>query len=266
MSDWNPLLYSRFETERTRPAAELLARVPLAAPRRIVDLGCGPGNSTELLARRYPSARIAGIDASPAMLAAARERLPALTFVERDIAQWAPAEPVDLLFANASLHWVPDHARLIPRLLEALTPGGVLAIQMPDNLDEPSHALMRETAADPRFAARLGEPSRLPRRLLSAPQYYDLLAPHALVEVWRTTYYHPLAGAAAILEWLRSSGLMPYLEALGPPLQELYLSEYERRIDAAYPARSDGARLLVFPRLFIIAARRAPLPAGGLPR
>ena len=179
MSDWNPALYTRFEDERTRPAAELLARVPIDTPRHVVDLGCGPGNSTELLVKRFPSARIVGTDSSQAMLAAARQRLPQLSFEQGDIAEWSPAEPVDLAYANASLQWVSDHERLLPRLLSALAPGGVLAVQMPDNLDEPSHRLMRDTAA-----ALLGTPAgdgddgdKHRARILPAQQYYDLLAP-----------------------------------------------------------------------------------------
>lgn len=256
MADWNPALYSRFEAERTRPAAELLARVPLEAPRSVVDLGCGPGNSTELLARRYRTARIVGTDTSEAMLAAARERLPAVTFERSDIAEWSAAEPVDLLYANASLQWVPDHRRLIPRLVAALAPGGALAAQVPDNLDEPSHALMRETAADPRFAPLIGDASRLRTRILCEQRYYDLLAPLADVDLWRTTYYHPLDRAADIVQWLRSTGLKPFLEPLTPELQAHFLAEYERRLEAAYPARADGRRLLAFPRLFLIARRR----------
>ncbi len=256
MADWNPALYSRFEAERTRPAAELLARVPLEAPRSVVDLGCGPGNSTELLARRYRAARIVGTDTSEAMLAAARERLPAVTFERSDIAEWSAAEPVDLLYANASLQWVPDHPRLMPRLVAALAPGGALAAQMPDNLDEPSHALMRETAADPRFAPLIGDASRLRTRILCEQRYYDLLAPLADVDLWRTTYYHPLDRAADIVQWLRSTGLKPFLEPLTPELQAHFLAEYERRLEAAYPARADGRRLLAFPRLFLIARRR----------
>ncbi len=256
MADWNPALYLRFETERTRPAAELLARVPLAAPRSVVDLGCGPGNSTALLAGRYPSARIVGTDSSPAMLAAARKRLPALSFEQSDIAEWSDTEPVDLLYANASLQWVPNHPRLIPRLLEGLAPGGVLAVQMPDNLEEPSHVLMRDTAADPRFASLIGDARRLRIPILSAQRYYDLLSPLAAVDIWRTTYYNRLDGAADIVQWLRSSGLKPFLEPLTPGLQALFLAEYERRIEAAYPARADGKRLLAFPRLFFVARRR----------
>jgi trans-aconitate 2-methyltransferase len=264
VTDWNPALYSRFEAQRTRPAAELLARVPLETPAQVVDLGCGPGNSTELLARRYPAARIVGIDTSPAMLASARQRLAAVgqataVFEQGDIAAWSPAAPVDLVFANAALQWVPDHQQLIPRLASTLAQGGVLAVQMPDNLDEPSHALMRELAAKPRFAgltAQLGAAAERRPPILSARQYYDLLAPRADVDLWRTTYYHRMDSAAAIVQWLRATGLKPFLEALGPELQELFVAEYERRIDAAYPARADGTRLLKFPRLFIVARRR----------
>jgi trans-aconitate 2-methyltransferase len=254
MSDWNPALYSRFEDERTRPAAELLARVPLDAPRHVVDLGCGPGNSTELLVARFPAARIVGTDSSQAMLATARERLPQVSFELGDIAEWAPAEPVDLAYANASLQWVSDHPQLLPRLLSALAPSGVLAVQMPDNLDEPSHRLMRETAA-----ALLGMPAddadKHRARILSAQQYYDLLTPRADVDVWRTTYHHRMDDAAAIVQWLRATGLKPYVDPLAPELQGQFLAEYQRRIELAYAARADGKRLLAFPRLFIVARR-----------
>ena len=255
MSDWNPALYTRFEDERTRPAAELLARVPLDAPRVVVDLGCGPGNSTELLVKRFPSARIVGTDSSQAMLATARQRLPQARFEHGDITQWEPSEPVDLAYANASLQWVNDHPRLLPRLLSALAPGGVLAVQMPDNLDEVSHRLTRETAA-----ALLGtsddDDDTHRARILSAQQYYDLLTPQAEVDVWRTTYHHRMDDAAAIVQWLRATGLKPYVDPLTPELQARFLAEYQRRIELAYPVRADGKRLLAFPRLFIVARRR----------
>ena len=254
MSDWNPALYTRFEDERTRPADELLARVPLDAPQNVVDLGCGPGNSTELLVKRFPTARIVGTDSSQAMLATARQRLPQLSFEQGDIAQWAPAEPVDLAYANAALQWVGDHPRLLPRLLSALAPGGVLAVQMPDNLGEPSHTLMRDTAA-----ALLGTPAddagKHRARILPAQQYYDLLTLQADVDLWRTTYYHHMDDAAAIVQWLSATGLKPYLDPLTPDLQARFLADYQRRIEQAYPLRTDGKRLLAFPRLFIVARR-----------
>ncbi|MDE2626956.1 MAG: trans-aconitate 2-methyltransferase [Burkholderiales bacterium] len=256
MSDWNPALYGRYESERTRPAAELLARVPLPTPGVVVDLGCGPGNSTELLVRRYPRATVQGIDTSPAMIESARRRLPGLGFEVADIAAWRPARPVDLAYANASLQWLGDHERLLPRLLERVAPGGVLAVQMPDNLDQPSHALMREVAALPPFAAALADAAAQRERLPSAERYYDWLSPQAEVDVWRTTYEHPMVDAAAIVEWLRATGLRPFLDPLAPPERDAFVAEYQRRIDAAYPVRADGRRLLAFPRLFVVARRR----------
>lgn len=254
--DWNPALYRRFEDERTRPAAELLARVSLEAPQRVIDLGCGPGNSTELLARRYPAARLSGLDHSSAMLEAARERLPGVDFVQADLAQWSSPEPVALLFANAVLQWLPDHETLLPHLLAQLAPGGVLALQMPDNLDEPSHRLMRETAALAPYAAHIGPASALRERLLAAEHYYDLLAGAAEVDVWRTRYYHRLDSAAAIADWLRATGLRPFLDALpDEALRQRFVADYQARLETAYPARRDGSRLLGFPRLFIVARR-----------
>ncbi len=256
MQDWNPSLYRRFEDERTRPAAELLARVNLDAPRSVFDLGCGPGNSTELLVQRFPGAQVVGTDNSPAMLEAARQRLPGLGFELSDIAEWRPEAAPDLVYANASLQWIPCHERLLPRLFATLAPGGVLAVQMPDNLDEPSHRLMRETAAELRFAGHIGDAAALRARILPAGGYYDLLAPTAAeVDVWRTTYHHRMGSPADIVQWLRGTGLKPFVEALPPALQPEFLAAYEQRIDQAYPARADGSRLLAFPRLFIVARR-----------
>ncbi|MDR6452068.1 trans-aconitate 2-methyltransferase [Variovorax paradoxus] len=259
MLDWNPALYRRYEDERTRPAQELLARVPLPEAARVVDLGCGPGNSTELLANRFPQAQVVGTDNSEAMLASARERLPQARFELSDIATWAPQdEAPDLIYANAALQWVPDHEQLIPRLFAALAPGGVLAIQMPDNREEPTHRLMRAVAAEAPWAEPIGNADRLRTLLLPLGGYYDLLAPAAArVDVWHTIYQHPMADAAAIVEWVRGTGLKPFVDRLPADLQASYLAEYERRVDQAYPARTDGKRLLAFPRMFIVAQRKA---------
>ena len=257
MSDWNPSLYRRFEDERTRPARELLARVPLAQAAKGVDLGCGPGNSTELLVERFPGAAIVGTDNSPAMLASAGQRLPGVRFEESDIATWQPAEPQDLIYANASLQWVPDHAALFPRLFSFLAPGGVLAVQMPDNHQEPTHRAMREVAALPAYASSIGDPAKLRPAMLKIGDYYDLLAREAEeVDVWHTVYQHRMDSPAAIVEWLSSTGLKPFVSALDATQRAGYLAEYEQRIAQAYPARADGKRLLSFPRLFIVARRK----------
>ena len=258
MLDWNPALYRRYEDERTRPAAELLARVPLTEATQAVDLGCGPGNSTELLVQRFAGAAVVGIDNSEAMLASARERLPQARFEFGDIATWQPALPPHLIYANAALQWVPDHEALIPRLFAALAPGGVLAIQMPDNREEPTHRLMRAVAAEAPWAEPIGNADRLRTLLLPLSGYYDLLAPTAAkVDVWHTVYQHPMADAAAIVEWVRGTGLKPFVDRLPADLQASYLAEYERRVNEAYPARTDGKRLLAFPRMFIVAQRKA---------
>jgi trans-aconitate 2-methyltransferase len=257
MRDWNPELYRRFEDERTRPAAELLARVGLQAPRQVFDLGCGPGNSTELLAARYPQAEVVGTDNSPAMVEAARQRLPALRFELSDVQQWQPAQPADLVYSNATLQWLSDHEALFPRLFQAVAPGGVLAVQMPDNLDQPSHRLMREVAAQAPYAEHLGDASRLRTRILPAEGYYDLLGLQAdEVDVWRTTYHHRMGAPADIVQWLRSTGLKPFVEGLPEALQARFLADYEQRVAEAYPARADGRRLLAFPRLFIVARKK----------
>jgi trans-aconitate 2-methyltransferase len=256
MNDWNARQYLKFEDERTRPPRDLLAQVPLERPRRAVDLGCGPGNSTELLLERFPQAEIVGLDSSPDMLRKARERLPQCTFIEANIASWTPTERTDLIFANAVFQWVPDHEQVMRRLLHSLPAGGVLATQMPDSTGEPALALQRKVAAsgpwagDPRIkAAARGE--------LPAPEtYYDLLKPVcSKIDIWHTDYNHVMAAPQAIVEWFKGSSLQPFLSALGAPAQEKFLAAYTGEIAAAYKPRFDGKVLLRFPRLFIVAVR-----------
>lgn len=254
MHDWNSQQYLKFADERTRPARDLLARVPLEEPRRVFDLGCGPGNSTELLALRYPEAEIIGVDSSPDMLEAAQARLPGLSFVQADVAGWTPDGECDLLFANAVFQWVPDHPRVLQRLAARLQPGGVLAVQMPDDLGEPVHALMGETAGQGPWAPRMADTAR--DDLPAAEEYYDLLRSSASkVDIWRTTYHHPLESARGIVEWMKGTGLRPFLAKLTPEEQSAFIESYAARIAAAYAPRADGSVLLAFPRLFIVAVR-----------
>lgn len=271
MSDWNPSLYSRFEDERTRPARELLARVPLGAASVAYDLGCGPGNSTELLIARFPEATVVGTDNSQAMIDSAAKRLasgsnatsnsngPKVRVELADIATWQPAGDLpapDLIYANAALQWVPDHPTLLPRLFSFLAPGGVLAIQMPDNRDEPTHRTMREVASLAPWEHHIGPAAAVRTKLLTLNGYYDLLAPLTpQLDVWRTAYQHPMDSAEAIVEWVSATGLRPFVDPLPPDLRVTYLAEYTKRIDAAYPPRADGKRLLAFPRLFIVATK-----------
>jgi trans-aconitate 2-methyltransferase len=257
-ADWSPATYLKFEDERTRAAIDLLARVPLENARRVVDVGCGPGNSTELLVARYPDADVTGIDNSPAMLEEARRRLPAARFESADAASWLPGADVDLVFANATYQWVPDHFAQLPRVLAALQPGAVLALQMPDNRDEPTHRLMVEVADEGPWAARLAQVSRA--HLPPAGAYYDALAPLAArFDIWRTAYQHPLADAGAVVEFVRSTGLRPFLDALEDDERGAFIADYRARLAVAYPPRADGRVLLAFPRLFLVAQRAAGL-------
>ncbi|MFM9859384.1 trans-aconitate 2-methyltransferase [Pseudoxanthobacter sp. M-2] len=256
MSAWSPSLYVKFEDERTRPAADLLAHVPLETARRIIDMGCGPGNSTELLAARFPAATVTGVDSSPEMLAAASKRLPHLAFEHADLTTWMPAGPVHLLYANAVFQWVPDHLAVLVRLMGALAPGGVLAVQMPDNLGEPSHRAMRDTAEAGPWAERIHAAGIGRERLPPVEAYYDALKPFAArVDLWHTHYQHPLAGVPAIVAWLKSTGLRPYLAPLTEAERPAFLADYARRLEADYHPRVDGTVLLRFPRLFIVAVR-----------
>ncbi|UWF50699.1 trans-aconitate 2-methyltransferase [Pseudomonas sp. N3-W] len=254
---WSAKQYVAFEDERTRPARDLLAAIPTMDARSAVDIGCGPGNSTELLVERFPNARVQGLDSSTDMLDSARKRLPLVQFDTVDIATWSDQGPFDVIFANAVLQWLPDHARLLPSLAARLDPGGSLAIQMPDNLNEPSHRLMREVAADGPWADKLAGAAGQRTDMADASTYYSILRPHcARVDVWRTTYHHPLAeGASGVVEWFKGSGLRPFLEPLDETEKVQFLKQYLAAVEQAYPTLEDGSVLLPFPRLFIVATR-----------
>jgi len=257
---WSPKQYLAFEDERTRPVRDLVAAIRLGDPGLALDLGCGPGNSTEVLAARFSGAMIQGLDSSPEMIAAARARLPRVNFQLTSVEDWAYAPSVpprpQIVLANAVLQWVPGHETLLPALAGRLAGRGALAIQMPDNLDQPSHVAMRETAADGPWRDSLLEAAAARTSLPGADWYYRLLRPlFAKVDIWRTTYHHPLPGAEAIVEWLKGTGLRPFLDPLAPDQRAAFLEVYRQRLEAAYPAMADGMVLLPFPRLFLLAER-----------
>lgn len=256
LSDWNPALYMKFEDERTRAARDLLAQVSVADAASIHDLGCGPGNSTELLARRFPDARISGFDTSVAMLAHARDRVPKASFVHQNVADYSPAEKPDLIFANAVLHFLPDHQLLFPRLISLLPQGGCLAVQMPNTAQEASHALMRMVAADGPWSRRLMPVAKSRAVIAGLSDYYDWLRPLcSRLELWQTTYVHPLEGPRGVVDWFAGSGLRPFLDPLSGDERLAFLDHYRREIDQAYDRRPDGRILLPYPRLFIVAVK-----------
>jgi trans-aconitate 2-methyltransferase len=256
MEDWSARQYLKFEDDRTRPPRDLLAQVPLRQPRRVVDLGCGPGNSTELLVERYAEAEISGLDSSPDMLRKARERLPQCKFIEAEIATWSPDPGTDLLFANAVMQWLPDHTAILRRLLEALPSGGVLAVQMPDNTHEPALMFQREVGQSGPWADD-PEIKTAARDDLPTPEaYYDLLKPACThIDIWHSVYNHVMASPQAIVEWFKGSSLQPFLSPLDAAAKAKFLAAYTDKIVGAYKPRYDGKVLLRFPRLFIVAVR-----------
>ncbi|TPW30578.1 trans-aconitate 2-methyltransferase [Martelella alba] len=253
---WSAVQYLKFEDERSRPARDLLSALPDIAPRTAYDLGCGPGNSTALVKQRFPDATLTGIDLDENMLDEARRRMPETRFMQADLSGWRPAEQADLIFSNATFQWLPNHLNILAELAEALPHGGTLAVQMPDNLSEPTHLLMEETALHGPWRENFLQNSARRTPLPGPEAYYQrLVKAGCKVDLFHIVYHHPLAGAAAIVEWVKGTGLRPYLDRVPTDLQADFLGDYQSRIAAAYPAMADGQVLLRFPRLFIIATR-----------
>lgn len=255
MSEWNPQHYLAFADERTRPAADLLEHIHHHTATQIADLGCGPGNSTALLAQSWPNANIIGIDSSPAMLAEARNTLPQAHFIQADFTQWHSDISFDILFANASLQWANNHGILLPQLVNQLAPNGILAIQMPDNLNEPSHSLMRDTANSSQWQHKMHQVHTRPA-LPTFIDYYNILTQAGCkTDIWRTTYYHLLPDVQSIAHWFGSTALRPYLSALNEAERTQFTNDYLIQLRQAYPPCADGKILLPLPRLFIVAQK-----------
>lgn len=254
MPTWHPSQYLRFADHRTRPARDLLAAVAQDPPAVVVDVGCGPGNSTALLVERWPDAEVIGIDSSTEMIERARASLPGVRFEMADLRRWQPPSRVDVVFSNATLQWVEDHPTVFDRLVSWLGEGGVLAVQMPDNFDQPSHVLMRELASSDRWSGRVGDVLRS-RPVASMGEYRGMLAPLGRVDIWSTIYLHELEGQDPVPEWVRGTGLRPVLDRLSDDEAAEFLGEYSERIRLAYPRQEDGVTLFPFKRLFIVLNR-----------
>ncbi|MBX7168324.1 MAG: methyltransferase domain-containing protein [Pirellulales bacterium] len=257
--DWDPKRYLQFGDYRTRPAADLLARIPLDAPPRVVDLGCGPGNSTRLLVERWPQAQVTGVDASAEMLTSARsaDDLRGVCWIESTAEAWTPDAPPDVIFSNAMLQYVADHARFFPKLLAALAPGGVLAIQIPYRMPGQKwvnelHAVAGEAPWREKFDTLYwGRPDAAPA------EYYNYLASQAeQVDVWMTEYLHVLEGDDPVLRWTRGTAMLPFLMRLEESERPEFEARYAERLRAAYPRRDDGRTLFPFVRLFLVARAR----------
>lgn len=252
---WDPAQYLKFADHRLRPALDLLARIDSDAPARVVDLGCGVGNVTAVLAGRWPGAAVTGIDPSAAMLDRARAENPGLAFQTADAAGWTARPPVDVLYSNAALHWLGDHDGLFPQLFEQVAPGGWLAVQMPRNFTAPSHTSVADAAGDGPWAGRV-------RAMLAPPPvdppevYVRRLAPMAaMLDVWETEYLQILEGENPVAEWTKGTWLRPFLDALQEPERTGFEAAYRARVAAAYPPGPDGRTLFPFRRLFVVARR-----------
>lgn len=266
--NWNPSQYLEYEDARLRPALDLLARIDLAAPESVVDLGCGAGNVAQWLARRWPAARIEGVDGDAAMLARARMATAGQahhTWRQCRLDEWRPTRAVDVVYSNAALHWLDHHANLFPRLFGYVAPGGVLAVQMPDNFAAPSHTALFAIANDARWRGRLADHVR-PAPVASAKQYYAWLAPHArTIDLWTTEYLQQLPartdGEHPVVAWMRGTALVPFVSALAEAERGAFVAAFASRVENAYPLRDDGSVLFPFRRIFIVANRSGHLSA-----
>ena len=251
---WDPSQYLRYDNERSQPTRDLIAAIGDLNPTEIVDLGCGTGNSTALLAHRWPKASLIGVDGSTEMLDQADQSGLHAVWQEADIASWQPSRPADLIFSNAALHWLDDHDVLFPQLVAGLRPGGMLAVQMPYNFSQPSHTLISEIAREPRWVERLSNVIR-PSPVSTPETYLQMLEPLiSAVRVWTTTYLHVLHGEHPVARWTGGATLRPVIAALEDDADE-FIADYQTRLERAYPRRADGSTVLPFTRMFILAIR-----------
>jgi trans-aconitate 2-methyltransferase len=252
---WSPEQYLKFAQPRLRPALELLVHIDQAAPRCVYDLGCGPGNVTRFLVDRWPQAQITGVDDSTEMLAQAARDVPTVTWVNQNLDVWVPAAPPDVIYSNAALQWLPQHDRLFPRLFGQLAAGGVLAVQMPDNFQAPSHTAVADVVRSGPSRPTL-EPLLRPNPVGAPAFYHRLLAAQAkTVDIWTTEYLHVLTGADPVKEWTKGTWLRPFLEALAGAQRADFEARYAAQVALAYPPQPDGTTLFPFRRLFIVAEK-----------
>jgi trans-aconitate 2-methyltransferase len=254
---WNPQQYLKFSGHRLRPAVDLLMRIPEFPVASVADLGAGAGNVTKLIKERWPDAAVVGVEGSAEMVAAGRKAAPDVEWLQQDLGAWQPAQKVDVIYSNAALHWLPDHARLFPSLMEKLTAGGILAVQMPRNFTAPSHTLVTETALTGPWRSQL-------EHLITPPPveppgfYHDLLAPLSdNVDIWETEYLQVLEGDNPVKEWTKGTWLAQYLDALEGADKAAFEAAYGERVAKAYPRNAARQTLFPFRRLFMVAQRKA---------
>lgn len=253
---WNSEQYLKFKAERTQPAIDLANRITVRAPTDIIDIGCGPGNSTEILKKRYPNAAVVGADNSETMLEAAREKYPDIEFIlcdaSRDLDRFCGK--FDIVFSNACIQWIPDHHKLLREMMSLLKEGGELAVQIPMNFDEPIHKIIGEIASSEKWRDKCNDPRHF--YMLTPEQYYDVLSEISSdFKMWQTTYFHRMKSHSDIMEWYKSTGLRPYLEALSPVDKSEFEKDIFTEVEKAYPKQANGEIIFRFPRLFFKAVK-----------
>lgn len=256
MSDWKPNLYLKFEKQRTQPSIDLAARIDINSPKRIIDIGCGPGNSTAVLKNRRPNADFTGMDSSPSMIAQAQETDNDITWVCADAAgDLSDLGRFDVVFSNAALQWMPEHERLLPNLFGLLEAGGVFAAQIPNTTHMPIHIALQSLVKGRKWGAKLGAVTT--HSMNAAPYYYDILSGlKADIDLWETHYYHVMESHAALVQWYSSTGLRPYLNSLESEQDKAaFLADFECALQSAYPAQKDDMVLFPFVRIFFIARK-----------
>jgi trans-aconitate 2-methyltransferase len=250
---WNPDVYLAFADHRGRPFFDLMSRVGAEAPRRIVDLGCGPGNLTVTLAQRWPDALVEAVDSSPEMVVAATER--GLDAVVGGIDEWSPKPDTDIVVSNAALQWVPNHVALMLRWAKELPAGAWIAMQVPGNFDAPSHRAVKEVAHRVPFANPLRDIRFGADHLVETPERYAAVLTDAgcAVDAWETTYIHQLTGATPVLDWITGTALTEVKGRLSEEAWQQYRQAIIPLLAEAYPARKDGTTFFPFRRIFVVA-------------
>lgn len=256
MSDWKPELYLKFEIQRTQPAIDLCARIELSEPKRIIDIGCGPGNSTAVLKKRWPNAAMTGLDSSPAMIAQAAEMDNTVKWICADAADdLSDLGLFDVVFSNAAIQWMPHHEQLLPKLFSMLESGGVLAVQVPNTAAMPIHIALPALSLTEKWRKQLGNVAS--HTTYPASYYYDLLSTMtADIDLWETHYHHVMESHHALVQWYSSTGLRPYIDSLESESDKAaFLADFEDVLQSAYPVQRDGKVLFPFVRIFFIARK-----------
>jgi len=255
LTDWNPAQYLRYGSERLRPALDLIARIQIDSPETVYDLGCGTGTITGILKERWPDANVTGVDSSASMLERTTDVETGVNWQHADLNDWQPGSPADVVYSNAALHWLDGHDQLFPRLMETVNPGGVLAVQMPENFSAPSHTSIADTVREGGWSERLA-PFQREAPVAEPSFYYDLISRlSSSIDMWETSYMHILEGENPVVEWTKGTMLRPLLDNLSEAEGVEFLKSYTEKVAKAYPYRADGKTVFPFKRLFIVAVK-----------